>query len=533
MSVPSSVIHIIKGVPINNSYEHTLYFESELGQRNYFLGKKVHTFENFTYLRPDNVIKVAGDVANARTWSYLMFQNDSGKWYYHFINKVVYINDSAVELHIELDVIQTFMFDWQLHPCFIERTHTTSDEFGEHTVPEGLETGPLIRAHATEINLEDNYIIILMSCYPDGSDAWGQMYGGVYSGLQAFAVDPANISALNKWMTDNSTLTEAIVAMWMYPKKFVNTTANTTTPPLYLVTDVADIKVETVTDYLANATRLDGAIVQNKKTFCYPYTMLYVSNNMGGSAVYHREWFNSSDSFKFNLYGALSPDSGVQLTPKDYKTATSNSINFEESLTMPPFPSCAWNSDTYKIWLAQNQNTQETAMKQAKLQGGMGSMSAVLGVIGGLATGNLLMAGGALLAGGGSFISAQNQVENIMAMREDMSIQPDQARGHHSGNINLTHGRMGFTVYTLTITKEYVDKIDNYFTRYGYKVNMLATPSLKNRSNFTYIKTVGSLVTGNMGAEDQLKIQAIFDKGVTFWAKPDKIGNYTEANNTL
>ena len=209
MSVPSSKIYIISGVPLNNSYEHTLWFESKQAQTNYFLDKSTHIFANYTYLRPDNKIKIAGDIVNARSWNYLMFQNDAGKWYYHFINKAVYLSDSAVELQIELDVIQTFMFDWELKQCFIERTHTRSDEFGEHTVPEGLETGPLIREGTHHVNLEDNVIMVMMAV----DQTLGKMYGGVYSGLSVYAVEPSDAEEFSQWLSDNTVAETAIVSM--------------------------------------------------------------------------------------------------------------------------------------------------------------------------------------------------------------------------------------------------------------------------------------------------------------------------------
>lgn len=526
MSVPSSVIHILSGVAINNSYEHTLWFETESAQRTYMLGKKVKTFSNYTYLRPGNIIKVAGDVANARSWNYLMFQNDTGKWYYHFITKVVYLNDSAVELHIELDVIQTYQFDWELHPCFIERTHTATDEFGEHTIPEGLETGPLVRYKTQEINLEDNVILVMMSCDSSGNNSWGKMYGGVYSGLSVYAVLPSQVSAFNTWLETASSegFIDAIVAMWMYPKELVTISgAWSTTNLFHTVTNVNSSEDVAVTDPIT--TSIDGYYVENKKTLAYPYTMLYMSNNMGGCAVYHRERFTTEGEYTFRLLGAMAPDSGVQLVPHSYKSVTGSTLNFEEALTLPGFPACAWNSDTYKVWLAQNQNTMVNQQKQAIIQAGAGVVTSIASA----ATGNLMGAVGGL----GATYNAYTQVQSLMAQKADMAIQPDQARGTHSANINLTHGHMGFSAHFMTITAEYARCIDKYFSRYGYQVNTVAVPSLRNREYFTYVKTAGCTVTGNLGAEDQLKIQSIFDKGVTFWANPSMVGYVDLPNPTL
>ena len=530
MSVPSSVIHILSGVPVNSSYEHSLYFPTKSQQITYFNSKKVKTLSNFTYIRPSNSIKVAGDVANARAWNYLMFQNDTGKWYYNFIDKVTYLSDSSVELHITMDVIQTYMFDWDLKPCFVERTHTSSDEFGEHTVPEGLETGPLISSGQHEVDLEDNCILLLMSCNQNGGQAWGKAYGGVYSGLAVYAVQLSDVSKLNDWLQQASTdgYVDAIVSMWMYPKKLVSISGSWTDgETLHIVSNVADTFEVSVTDSLYDTDSVAGQVVKNRKTLCYPYTMLYVSNNLGGCATYHRELFDpeTPGQYNFKIMGALSPDSGVQLVPKHYKQRTGGQYNFEEGLNLPAFPTCAWNSDTYKVWLAQNQNTHALAQKQAIIQAGAGALASVASV----PTGNITGA----LGGLATAYNALTNVQNLMAQKRDMAIQPDQARGTHSGNINLTHGRMGFTVYTMTVKAEYAKMIDDYFTRYGYQVNTIAVPNLHNRELFTYVKTAGCTVTGTLGAEDQVAIQTIFNRGITFWVDPSKVGEYFNSNRPL
>lgn len=539
MSVPSSSIQILQGVPLNNSYEHTLYFEFPDSQENYMSDKVVKVFSNFTYLRPENKIKVAGDVANARVWNYLRFKNSDGKWFYHFIDKVTYLSDSAVELHISLDVIQTYMFDWELKPCFIERNHTATDVFGEHTIPEGLETGPLVTYASQEINLEDNVILVMMACDRVGADAWGLMVGGVYSGLEIYAVQPKDLTKFNQWLSEASGdgYVEAIVSMWMYPKDMVvvndnwesGTSTYTVLHKVHGIRTKESVKVE---DAFHGMTTLDGWTVKNKKTLCYPYTMLYMSNNMGGCATYHRERFNTEGEFTFQLSGALSPDSGVQLTPQNYKSINGN-YAWEEALSHPAFPTCAWNSDTYKVWLAQNQNQMDNTIKQAKIQAVAGGVSGIVGIMASAAGGSGGGMLGSFMGGVHSILNAYQQIQALLAVQADMAIQPDQARGNHSGNINLTNGRLGYTAYFMGVTGEYAKTIDQYFTRYGYKVNVIEVPQLRNRLNFTYIKTVGSMVGGDIGTEDQLKIQAIFDKGITFWRTPSLVGDYNCNNYPL
>lgn len=527
MSIPHSTIYLLSDIPLNSTYEHTFYFDNVWDQRDYFLGKTVKRLNNYSYLRKERVIKIAGDIVNARSWSYLIYENADGKWFYNFINKVEYLNDNTVELHIELDVIQTYMFDWELHQCFIERTHTRTDKIGEHTVPEGLETGPLVELlyGGNYYNFSNLCIMVLTAVDKDGFNSRGTSYNGIYSGLTIYAVDRDKETSFNTWLREMETAgkIDGIVSIWMYPKELVRLKGSWTDGDiLHEVTGWTDL----VDFDVGDVDSVDGYTPLNNKLFTYPYSFLYASNNMGGSAVYRRELFEktSDGKFRFTLMGAYSPDSGVSLVPRQY--AENVGLSVEHALTMPPFPTCAWTGDAYKIWLAQNQSSRELSLQQAKINGAVGIVTAGAGV-----AGALMGAGGIGLgtAAGGlaTTYNAYKQIQGIMAQQEDMDVQPPQARGNHSANINLANRFHGFYVYHKSVSGRYALMIDEYFTRYGYKVNTIERPSLKNRKKYTYIKTVGCTVSGPFCGEDQVRIQNIFDKGITFWADHQNFCSYT------
>lgn len=523
MSTPKSLIYIMSGLPVNSSYEHCLWFASPQAQWEYMSGKVVKTFTQYSYLRENHAIKVTGDIATAESWTYCMYTNGDGKEYYNFIKKVEYVNDATVLLWLELDVIQTYMFQWNMQQCFVERTHTKTDNFGEHTIMEGLDTGPLIDKAVKYVNLENLCIMVLMSMDGDGNSAFSRVYDGVFSGLCIRAVNIGDYVKFGEWLDDQSAngTIEGVVSMWMYPKELVKIQSTWDDGALFHNVTGCDLAVYKSVDEQITDT-IDGYKPDNKKLLCYPYTMLYVSNNMGGSAVYHRERFEGNEKYDFLLMGGVAPDSGVQLVPKNYKGRTNN---FDEAITLGAFPTCAWDSDTYKVWLAQNQHTQDLAIQQSKISAGAGALTAVASTM----AGNLMGAVGGLV---GAY-HGYSQIQGIMAQREDMAIQPPQARGNHSPNLNLANGRHGFDIHFRTITAEYAKIIDQYLTRYGYKVNTIMTPNLKARERFTYIKTIGCMVTGAFSDENRRKIQSIFDNGVTFWVDPERVGNYTLGNNVL
>ena len=531
MSTPQSGICIASVPAIDNRYEHTLYFSNEQEQRTYFEERAVKQFTGYTYLRRNWSIKVEVEpYTSTASWQYLFFHNQYGKLYYYFINKVTYLNDHTVELDLELDVIQTYMFDWHLPSCFVERTHTTSDNFGEHTMEEGLETGPLIDGKVINYTFNDLCILVLSTVDSDVLPAYANVYDGVFSGLLMFVVeldDADRFGTFLERLNDDGKI-DGIVSMWMYPKELIHLASGyewgdgSLVKKIYGTTTWVTVEVNGV-EAMPTTNQFQGYVPANRKLFCYPYSFLYLTNNLGGSAIFRNERFNDPNevNHKFLVMGGLAPDSGVKCLPKGYN---GNAEAFDEGLSMGSFPTCAWDSDTYKVWLAQNQNTQDLAIKQSKITALTGGIASVAGAVMGNVTGAV---GGLATA-----YHAYNQVQGIMAQRADMDVQPSQARGNQSANLNLANGKHGFSFHYKFVTKEYAQSIDEYFTRYGYRVARIMEPVLKARKNFTYIKTVGCMVGGEVPMEDRQKIASVFDNGITFWADKENVGSYNGYQNT-
>lgn len=135
----------MKGVPLDNTYSDTIYFANVTDQYNYFstlTGNKV--FNQQTYQRVNKgTLRLQVLADEIYDYNYLMFRNTSygSKWFYAFINKVNYINDTTTEIEYELDVIQTWMFEAVLEPSYVEREHSSTDVIGEHLAFEPVKLG--------------------------------------------------------------------------------------------------------------------------------------------------------------------------------------------------------------------------------------------------------------------------------------------------------------------------------------------------------------------------------------------------------
>ncbi len=542
MSTPQSVIYICSGVRLDNRYRNSIYFSTPSDQWGYFAEKVVKTFSAYSYLRKSWTIKVEATMEQAKSWNYLYFHNGSGtKAYYYFINQIEYVNDATVELFLEMDLIQTHLFDMELLPSFIERQHTVSDNIGEHTVEEGLDVGELTTNGTNTIDAGRLAIMVMCTINPNVTDeslvteALPYMYNRVFSGVKIWAVRPDRWA---EWGNQLETLNEigqieSITSMWMYPMQLVALGGEATWDSEDLALPVE--KAKSMSDALLvfalpkQQTTIDGYTPKNKKLFCYPYNFAYATNNEGAHAVYRYERF-TGDDMNFVMSGSLTPGGGAHLTPKNYDGLLNN---YNAGMTLTGFPTCAWNSDIYKLWLAQNQGQQAHGFISAGLKI-LGGAAVIAGSAGVTATGVGAVAG---VAGMGTGIATASsgikQVADMLAQRHDKDIVPPQANGSFSSSVNITDNQLGFTFYYKSVTAETARILDNFFTMYGYKLNRVQTPNIHARENFTYVKTVGCNLEGNMCNEDIVRIENIFDNGITFWVDGDSIGNYSLSNGTL
>lgn len=524
MSNPQTTIYLCSGVRLNNDYQHTIWFGSQTEQLNYFSSKVKKTLTNYTYVRKSWTLKVEATMETARTWNYLYFRNGSGKYYFYFINNIEYINDNTVELFIEMDVMQTYLTDYHLSECFVEREHSATDEVGDNIIEEGLEVGEIDTYSVEEITDLNSMCILILSTLnlvatteETKVTALGGMYDNVYCGMSVYACNVSDALKLSEKIVELDTwgYSECIFNIWMYPKSLVQLAPGYTWESTSLLKHVYQT---TPIEYaISRNTQLKKSYTpKNKKLLTHPYNFLYVSNNVGGCAVFKYEYFTNPETVTFRISGSISPEGATKLMPTAYKCGFME--NVEEGLSGAPYPCCAWNSDTYKLWLAQNQNAQK-----------MGYVSSGVSMVGGV----ISMATGNVIGGAGMVVGGMVNIANTIAQKKDMEVQPPQAKGNHSGSVNLANGFPLFTIYRKCIDTERAKIIDDFFTMFGYKTLRVKVPNRKVRESFTYTKTQNCHATGNLCTDDLRKIESIYNNGVTFWVNGDSIGNYTLSNNCL
>jgi len=510
--------------PLESDYKHTLYFNSLDAQRDYFNSKVKFSFTDFSYQRKDNTMRIPKHFDDVYKCNYVMYQNTSysNKWIYAFITNVEYINEDVTLIHIETDVIQTWLFDYTVKPSFIEREHVDDDTIGLHTFPENLECGEYEITHKSSIDgLAETQLVIGVNKYflNDSSDhqVGISMYTGMYSGLVYYTIKNINTTKIQEFIKkyDEEGVSDSIVTMFLAPKFVLS--------PLINTDDIVTIMVANA-DHPKKQYELEREIYKssyipkNNKLNCYPYKYLLTSNNNGGSAIYQYEHF-TGDKITFEYYGVLCPGCSIRLVPKNYKKVE---LNDEEGLNGGKYPICSWSSDEYTNWLTQN-----------SVNVGLGIASGITQIVGGalltVGTGGL---GGVI--GGGTIVGGISTIAQTLGQTHQASFTPPQTRGNtNGGDVVTTIGRNTFTFYGMSIKEEYLRIIDNYFDMFGYKINKVKTPNKNHRENYWFTKTIDVNISGDIPNKDMLKIKDCYNAGITFWKNPDNVENYSVSNNII
>lgn len=563
---PNSTIRFHQNIALDNTYDHTYYFDSLSAQNTFFSYVDANnpnnsrvklTIDNMSYQRHTrDSIKVGVPIERIVNCNYMSFKNTSfeNKWFYCFITDLEYVNNNTTIVYYEIDVMQTYVVnDITFDQCYIERQHTVSDNIGENTIPEDLEMGEYIYEDYGIYQLHSGYLIIIAATCIGTYDALEQKFNftttggtvvaGNYSGVYLNIFDPDAVDGVflaNKFLEDITTdnKSEAVVSVFTIPKDFLyyNSTTQTYSVPNIPVTIDRYIIKHTTWTYNSHACR-------NNKLYTYPFSALYVDNGQGNSATYRWEFFSTATAKLKTYYIAnISPE--MVLIPCDYNGVSENK---NERLIIDNFPLSAFAIDAYKAWLAQNETKlklsigsimadQGMASKMTKLNFALGAVTAA----GGALTGNPLAVIGGMgamanvsLKGIRNRISAGFSVAQLLNEKTVASKMPPHVQGSQANSSLIPMNNLGFRCYSIHLRPEYAQIIDDYFTRYGYAIHQNAVPNLCARTRFTYIKTVDCTISGNLPNNYSQQIVDIMNSGITFWNDKTNVGNYELANNII
>lgn len=638
--VPNTTIYILNNIPLNKSYEHTVYYPEKDTQAQAFMKYKKYTLTDYSYQRSQlGTIRVQLKYEQLIDCNYLMFKNTNfeNKWFYAFITGIGYVNNDVTDVYYDLDVMQTWCYDYTFGKTFVERHHDTYDRLYGNTVPEGLELGSeyrLIQGKSYSYAKPLAWVIIATTTVKDESAY--QISGiitGVYSGLRVYYIE--DIGELTRIIGKfiNEGLEDAIVAFYQVPKIDKH--------------HMSEVQTDEIT-FTQQMNLGNGYKPRNKKLFSYPYSFLEVYNTLGTSVELKFDQFENlgASTVTFKVEKVIFPQANVVITPKWYRGYM---WDYEYSSVYGLFPTCAFAGDAFKVWWAQNKNSYlasmnaigntydtnqaiaqnnytmaglnaanartnahiqaNTALTQAENSNraslavntaqsnqalyngvsnivgkavdavGAGLKGDIAGFVGNTFGAfsettqaslnqniynaqanqiNTQLLNSQIGAQAGEAISAntfqtamknatlaqtnaqlsnlnayQNATAQLMAKKQDIQHMPNSAHGNAMcDGLNYARNTAGFIIRQWGLSYEYAVYLDDYFDKYGYAMMRNFVPSRLNRKHWSYLKTVGCNIKGNINNTDLLTIKTIYDNGITTWKNLEEVGDYT-LDNTI
>lgn len=520
----NSRIILAKGIRIDREYKNVLSY-SEASMLNLLQDENhIVVFSyNYSFIRNQGTIMTDFTYEQCLDANYIAFQNPdySNKWFFAWIDDIVYKGDKNTEIRFTIDSWSTWFLRWTKKNCLIKRHHVNDDIVGRYTFPENLETGEyIIDSYERITELDDMSYIIQCTEWSTGQNKpLATNFGGVFSAGGAYICSNITqvVNILTEYEQSTDVSSDAIFGVYMCPTYLIDNTSGSLrysgqSSPAYLQ------------KIIAKPTTIDGYTPKNKKLLTFPYCALNVSNNNGTINTYQYELFNEVDEYPsqcvFNIKGVPTVGASIKCTPLNYRNK--NEVNNEdEGIMAGKYPTLSWSTDAYINWLTQN-----------SVNLGLGVASNVLSLIGGL---GLMATGAGATAGASSVVSSSLSIANQIASIYQHSLTPNTARGNtNGGDINVSSRANTFYFSKMAIRSEYARIIDDYFTRFGYKINRITSPNITGRTYWNYVEIGDSeeIGYGDVPSRYMEIINNACRRGVTIWHSHENLGDYS-LNNTV
>lgn len=536
---PSSSIQLLRGVNLSPSYNIVYDFTTMAEQTNYFTNKVEFNFDNCTFVREKQSIKINAFIEDIMICNYLRYKNSNGKWIYCFITDKVFISHNVTELVLKTDVFQTYMFDFSFKDSYIVRSHNIPTD--KTLLYENFDLGgeyELI-GKQTVFTKENAYMIILSAPTQRKIVKDGKI-----------GLDDKPIEVVDIRTSGNGTTTiQGVPTQLLYCPVPSGAVLNSVLDSLKGCTcllsvvklnhmpsydtiqvDIPIIK-EDLTESSISLPCISGSLSKEEiqeitlkevkiddRFNCYPYTYSMLTDYVSNPLIIKREYMSGSN---FGYYQSISTEPSTRYYLNNYCGDVGGKIH---NITTNNVVSIPLASDRASEYLANNKNAIEQQMKQSNLQSligmtvgatamGVGVASAI--VTGGASLPILGAIGGGLMSFTQSGVQGENNIKNHIAKMQDISNMPPSitttARVGNEQAFNI----MNVDFLTFSIKDSIKTKILEFWNEYGYKNLTVGEPSLRTRGNFDYLQTQNvGINTDVMTASDIIEMENIFNQGV-------------------
>lgn len=521
-----SKIILVKNIHIDRQYTNVLdYTEAQMLEL--CTQNMIVQANDYSFIRTSRTIMTNFKYGDALKANYIAFQNPdySNKWFFAWIDDVIFKGNYNTEISYTIDSWSTWFDYWKPKTCLVTREHVNNDTIGLHTVDENINVGRVVSESFDEIKLvgddidEDvafyyainsTYNPITKEDFKGATRVNGNLQG---NWIFLFSPQAVQVKYLDNFLSDINSQgkIDSVSEVYVVPSLIVDEIGTKqlhkdSTLADYYVDLLLESKEAILIDKIINKTNtFNDYVPKNNKCFVYPYNYLLVSNNIGNNIIYKYEDF-SDDNANFIVENAISIGGSSRLVPKNYKGI---SANYEESIPLAKYPTCSWASDAFTNWLSSNAVNITTNI-----------VSSIASVASQGATGLATVA---------------SNTANLIGQFYQANLLPSIQGGSNSGDVNFSVYKNSFSIYHMRARKEYIKIIDDYFTRFGYKLDEVLVPNLNGRRYWNYIE-IGSAEEIGYGEVPSRFMDIINNacrRGVTIWHNHANIGNFNLDNSII
>lgn len=562
---PNSTIEIMVGVPLKSDYSYTVYFASEGAQASAFASKILYTYNAQMYQKPcKNKLRVECNSDNILLCNYLRFKNTytlyPNMYFYAFITNIERLNINVVEITYSIDVMQTWMFFYNMGDCYIEREHIMYDTWGTNLVPEPFSINEhVLDGEVTISDIHHYGYILMIGTYSKANGQSSPLFSvnkatGFYSGfkyiyfsseqdLQTFINGTTlldgflqNVFGIDEWTVEG---------LFAFPTALLGgmSTADNYT--------LVGTEPYTTSGSIGLPTYISGYLPRNKKLLTYPYTFITL-NGIGNKNNYKYENFWDSEGHNvnptFRLISIVNPVPSITVYPAAYEGADRPDMN----IVINEFPMVNIYISSALTALGYNIGTGIKSALLALASGGFGLLGGASNT--GMESTALTVQTPKLVDPIKEVTNVDLQIERARRIEEEEEIYEPEV-GYKdtpvrlgssksitgSGSANVM-GLMSQQLWKIKIERQSIKnevarRIDSFFDKYGYATEEVKTPNIAGgmyRQGWVYIKTQDFVVQPKVGfmpgADDASKISAVFNNGITFWSSFAAVGNYGASN---
>lgn len=348
-------------------------FSSEEQRRAWLNSKSPKVFINQKYWRVYSSIKIPVRYEDSFDYDYIEIVNnnssDKRRTWFCFITGRAYLNNNCTMLELDVDYVQTFYYStvvdgvvpfWNISGFTSKSTMNVLPNRGE------VSDYPVPESTCMSFNWgQIGYGIVIYSSV-DLTDLSSVNYRTAIIDGQYTAAPPyimvENVATITDLINrlNNLGITDAIAGMYLFPLDYINVTLLTTSPQI--ATNTSFYKELTYT--VSKPTNCGGYVPENKVLLGYDYSYFTVNNSQGEVQTFHFEDFNGAPTFKSRISFASGCPT-VFIYPSNYIDSDQNNFR-QRIMKITQAPACSYLNDSYKIWLAQTQNSRAASLNQAE-----------------------------------------------------------------------------------------------------------------------------------------------------------------------